>query len=96
MRNLNRRDFLKGGSMAVVAAGVVSAMPVMPALVSAAETEGPAAETVATQAEALSMAEPLVARVNDLTTGAMSLFVGSNEITYNDPQLAARLFRAAQ
>ena len=40
--------------------------------------------------------EPLVAHVRDLSTGEIGIFNGTREVVFNDPQLAARLFRAAQ
>ena len=39
---------------------------------------------------------PHRARRNDLASGSMQMFFGTREVTYADPQLAARLFRAAQ
>ena len=42
------------------------------------------------------MALPLVARIRDVRTGEMDLFFGEHEVTYRDPKLAARLFKAAQ
>jgi len=99
MSGVSRRAFLKGGSAAVVAAGAISAVPGLPALVGVAETQGPgdvgAAETAVTDAESSSaMAEPLVANIRDLSTGEIGLFSGTREITVLNPQLAASLFRA--
>jgi TAT (twin-arginine translocation) pathway signal sequence len=98
MAEMKRRDFLKGGSMAVAAAGVVAAMPVLPALVNAVDTEGPEvdADAASTSEAALNMAQPLVVRITDLTSGSMQMFFGTQEVNYTDPQLAARLFRASQ
>ena len=42
------------------------------------------------------MTEPLIVRVNDLASGSMQMFVGTWEVTYADPQVAARLFRGPQ
>jgi hypothetical protein len=98
MSGMKRRDFLKGGTMAVAAAGVVAAMPVLPALVNAVDTEGPEvdAEAASTSEAALNMAQPLVVRITDLASGSMQMFFGTQEVNYTDPQLAARLFRASQ
>ena len=46
--------------------------------------------------EHASITEPIVARVNDLATGEIQMFFGTQELTYNDPQLAARLFQATR
>ena len=103
MSGVSRRVFLKGGSAAVVAAGAISAIPGLPALVGVADTQGPAdvgaaegaAETAVTDAESsASMGEPLVAHIRDLGTGEIGLFSGTKEITVLNPQLAASLFRA--
>jgi hypothetical protein len=99
MPEMKRRDFLKSGTMAVAAAGVAAAMPIVPAVVNVIDTEGPEADsaTAASTSEvAVNMAQPLIVRVNDLASGSMQMFFGTREVVYSDPQLAARLFRAAQ
>jgi hypothetical protein len=99
MSELSRRVFLKGGTAAVVAAGAISALPGLPALVGAAETQAPAdagaAESAVAEGESsLSMSEPLVAHVRDLASGEIGLFSGTREVTVLDPRLAAALVRA--
>jgi hypothetical protein len=42
------------------------------------------------------LSEPLVAHVRDLATGEIDVFAGERQITYRDPHLAARLFKATQ
>jgi hypothetical protein len=101
MSEVSRRTFLKGGSAAMVAMGAISAIPGLPALAGALETQGPAdagaADTAATDVEATAtQGEPVVAHVRDLATGEIGLFSGAREITVLDPQLAARLIKAAQ
>jgi hypothetical protein len=99
MSEMKRRDFLKSGTMAVAAAGVAAAMPIVPAVMNAVDTEGPevdSAATASTSEVAANMSQPLIVRVNDLTSGSMQMFFGTREVAYTDPQLAARLFRAAQ
>jgi hypothetical protein len=99
MSEVSRRLFLKGGSAAIVAAGAISAIPGLPALVGVADTQGPAdvgaAEAAVTDAESSSaMTEPLIAHIRDLSTGEIGLFSGTREITVLNPQLAASLFKA--
>ncbi len=99
MSEVSRRVFLKGGSAAIVAAGAISAMPGLPALIGTAETQGPAdvgaAEGAVAEADStLSMSEPVVAHIRDLATGEIGLFSGTREVTVLDPGLAARLLRA--
>jgi len=101
MSEVSRRTFLKGGSAAMVAMGAISAIPGLPALAGALETQGPAdagaADAAATDVEATAtQGEPVVAHVRDLATGEIGLFSGAREITVLDPQLAARLIKAAQ
>ena len=99
MSELSRRVFLKGGTAAVVAAGAISAIPGLPALVGAVETQGPAdagaAESAVAEGESsVSMTEPLVAHVRDLASGEIGLFSGTREVTVLDPRLAAALVKA--
>jgi hypothetical protein len=104
MSEFSRRVFLKGGTAAIVAAGAISAIPGLPALVGVADTQGPAdvgaAESVAADtavaesSSASTLSEPIVAHIRDLSTGEVGLFSGTNEITVHDPQLAASIFRA--
>jgi len=93
----NRRLFLKGSSIAVVGAGVMTSLPGLPAALGVGQAEAPAAETEAATAgeSTMSMAEPVVARVRDAVTGEVDLFFGTNSVTTRDPELVARLLRAA-
>jgi len=94
MSGLSRRVLLTRGSLTMVAAGVASAMPALPAMVTASEAEAPDAQ--ATVAETDSLAAPLIAQVKNLQTGEVSLFSGEREIAIIDRALAARLFNAAR
>jgi hypothetical protein len=99
MSGVSRRVFLKGGSAAVVAAGAISAIPGLPALIGTAETQAPAdvGATEAAVADAESsgtLAEPLIAHIRDLSSGEISLFNGTREISLFDPGLARSLARA--
>jgi len=82
MVEVSRRHLL-GAAGAVVAAGAVAR---------AAPGAARAAEAGRLDAD---LREPLVVRVRDLRTGAMDVYFGDREVSVNDPQLAARLFRAA-
>jgi hypothetical protein len=37
---------------------------------------------------------PLVAHVKDLSTGEIGVYLGTSEVTFRDPHLAAKLYRA--
>ena len=95
---VTRRAFLGRGSLAVAAAGLLSSVPGLSALVGSAASDsgvvdGAAAET---DAGAASLTEPLVAHVRDLSSGEISLYNGTREVVVRDPQLAGRLLRAAR
>jgi hypothetical protein len=93
---LNRRQFLNRGTMAVAAAGVAAAVPGLSGLFEDGAPElVPAAETGA-EGAVTSMSEPVVARVTDAGSGEVQLFFGKSSLTMQDPQLAARLVRAAR
>ena len=99
MSEVSRRMFLKGGSAAVVAAGAISAIPGLPAVMGLVETQGPAdagaAESAVADTESSGlMSEPVIAHIRDLTTGEIGLLSGTREITVLNPQLAASLVRA--
>ena len=102
MAQVSRRLFLRNSGLAVAGAGVMSQMPFLSGLVGAGEADAPAASgaaeaaTASTDEGAASLTEPLVAHVRDLSTGEIGIFNGTREVVFNDPQLAARLFRAAQ
>jgi hypothetical protein len=97
MSELTRRVFLKGGTAVAVAAGAMSSIPGLPALIGAAETQGPAdvgaAESATAETGLLTRGEP-VAHVRDLASGEIGLFAGTREIAVLDPRLAAAPVRA--
>jgi hypothetical protein len=95
MKEFERRLFLTRGSMAIAAAGVVTAVPGLATGLVAAEEEAPEAASVV-EGDAGAMTEPLVAPVRDLATGEIGLFSGTREVVFHDPSLAARLFHATR
>jgi hypothetical protein len=94
MTALSRRLFITRSSLTVAAAGLVSALPALPAAVSDAEAEAPELDSAVSDTGAL--AAPLIAHVKDLSTGEMSLYSGEREFVLHNPALAARLFNAAK
>ena len=92
---VNRRDFLIRGSAAVAAVGAGTLVSGLPASAGASEAPGssPDGETELPQGDTTL---PLVARIRDVRTGEIDLFLGDREVTCRDRQLAARLFNAAQ
>src|ERR1700736_2847949 len=95
----SRRCSLRGVPAPVIAAGAISSIPGLPAVLSVVETQGPAdvgaADTaVADEGDSSVLSEPLGALIGNLATGEIGLFSGTREITLLDPQLANRLARA--
>jgi hypothetical protein len=99
MNELSRRLFLKRGSLGVVAAGIATSVPGMSLISSLGSDSGDAGEAASVssaEVDSANVAGPLVAHVTDLSTGQISVFLGENEYSYRDPQMAARLLRATQ
>jgi hypothetical protein len=94
MSALSRRLFITRSSLTVAAAGLVSALPALPAAVNGAEAEAPEVDSAVADTESLTA--PLIAHVKDLRTGEMALYSGEREIVLHNPALAARLFDAAR
>jgi hypothetical protein len=104
MAKVSRRSFLGKGSIAVAAAGVLSSVPGLSSFFSAAASEAPAGDAAVagdavvagSEPGAVTLSEPLVAHVRDVSSGEISLFNGTREVIVRDPQLAGRLVRAAR
>jgi hypothetical protein len=96
---VNRRDFLIRGSAAAAAVGAGALLPGLQSSAGASENQNSSLDGQSDDAAPLpegDAALPLVARIRDVRTGEMDLFFGEHEVTYHDPQLAARLYKAAQ
>jgi hypothetical protein len=97
MSLLSRRSFLRNGSVTVVAAGVVTAIPGLSSLLTASAADVPALDgTVTNVVEDPSLGSELVAHVRDLATGEIAVYHGTEEFTFHDREMAARLFRASR
>jgi hypothetical protein len=81
MNHLSRRTFIGGAAAGVAVAAV-------PGLASAAP------QTL-DDGDAPDLGGPLIARIRDVRTGELTLYVGTDEISYTDRSLARRLVRAA-
>jgi hypothetical protein len=88
MNDLTRRGFLRNSSIGMALAG---ALAVVPGLATILRLPAP---TIA--GATLSTTEPLVAHVRDLSTGEISLLVGTDHVIQRDRELAARLYAAAR
>jgi hypothetical protein len=85
MSALSRRRFIGRAAAGAIA---VTAATAVPGIAAAAPDDSP-------EDTAHELSEPVVARVRDLRTGEIALYVGTTEITHTDRTLACRLARAA-
>ena len=94
----SRRTFLRRGTLAAAAVGVVGSVPGLSGLLVGGSAEAPAAESAATEAESdvAPLAQPLLVHVKDLGTGEISLFQGEQETVVRNPALARQLFTAVR
>lgn len=103
--DMSRRRFLRTGTIGVAAAGALTAIPGLPALLGDAEADAPGASSAASAAavssaspaldDASGLTTPLTAHVSDLS-GEISLFVEDRTVVVRDPALVARLLAAAR
>ena len=93
MENVSRRGLLRNGSLTVMGAGLVGLAAKAPAA-SAADRPPAAASASAALPAGASLDGPLVAHVKDLRTGEIGVYLGTTEVTFRDPHLAAKLYRA--
>jgi len=94
MENVSRRGLLRNGSLAVAGAGLVGLLPKAQDAGAAVRSPATASESAALPTGA-SLDGPLVAHVKDLSTGEIGVYMGTSEVTFRDPHLAAKLYRAA-
>jgi hypothetical protein len=85
MPDSTRRNFLIATGAGAAAVGVASALP------GSAESQ----PATGKQAKLPADAQPLVAHISDPSSGSLSLLVGEREVIVHDPELVARIARAA-
>jgi hypothetical protein len=99
MTELSRRAFMSRAA-AATAAGVAatSGIVALPGLFAAAAPVAASkpAQQVATVLDLTPIGQDVVAHITDASTGDVLLLVGTTEVTYNDPQLVARLLKGAR
>jgi hypothetical protein len=98
MPGLSRRSFLGRSSLALAAGGIATTLPGLGSILEAAPAEAPEVEGAASEGEiaAADLNGPMIAHVKDLRTGEISLFHGQTEVSFKDPGLATRLYRASR
>ena len=102
MELYNRRQVLTGISAGLAVAGVAATMPAGSVSAAAAAlvkdnnaVKESAVKDSATAASFDGTTEPVVAYIRDASTGEISLFVGSREVTLHDSGIATKLASAA-
>jgi len=107
MSDISRRAFLKQGGMGVAAAGALVAVPkvirrgdgVLRSGMGRASGAGTGAASAATPAglpAAESTGHTLLVHVPDARSGEVRVMYGTREVIHHDPDLVARLVRAAR
>ena len=97
MSNLTRRSFLGKSSLAVAVGSAATAVPGLGSLLQVGESDSSEVGGALSEGEmAATDSSPLVAHVTDLQAGEIRLYQGERMVTYRDPGMAARLFRAAR
>jgi hypothetical protein len=91
MESKSRRDFLKHGSAAVAAAGVVIAVPSAAAGALTRTEDGKTSLPPGATLDA-----PVVAHVRNLKKGEVVVYSGEKEIVVRDKRLAALLYHATR
>lgn len=99
MPKVTRRGFIAQTTASVATISMFAAAPALaveselPAVTTPAMT-APATSAPELSAAAAAITEPLIAHVSNIATGEISVLVGTQEITYRDPELVQRLLRA--
>jgi hypothetical protein len=93
MAELSRRTFL--GASAAAAGAAVIGVPIASAAASSGTATAAPALAAGGALLGAKASGPLVVYVPDTTAGDVAIMVGTEEVTYHDPDLVARLARAA-
>jgi hypothetical protein len=95
-QHLSRRSMLRGaGASAAGLAAIAVAGPAVPAL-AAASRPAPARGSSRTDGRSGGTSEPVVVHLRDARSGEIDVFAGTSHTRLRDPDLAARLARAAR
>jgi hypothetical protein len=93
----SRRSMLRGaGAGAVGLAAIAVAGPAVPALAAANRPAAPAVGGSRTDRKNDGIFQPVVVHLRDPRSGEMDVFAGTSHTRLRDPELAARLARAAR
>jgi len=94
MNKVTRRVFLRRASMGVAAVGVATTVPSF--LRGSLKPTTKPSSGPARPLTAVAQQGPLVAHIQDASSGQITLMIGSREVTYQNQELAHQLLLAAQ
>jgi hypothetical protein len=96
--HLSRRSMLRGtGASAAGLAALAVAGPAVPAAAAAKRPAAPAASrSMAADGGSERLSQPVVVQLRDVQSGELDVFAGTSHTRLRDPDLAARLARAAR
>jgi len=95
---LSRRSMLRGaGASAAGLAALAVTGPAVPAVAAASRPAAPATSGArAAEGRGERISQPVVVHLRDVQSGEMDVFAGTSHTRLRDPDLAARLARAAR
>jgi len=93
MADLSRRTFL--GASAAAAGAAAIGIPIASAAANSGHTKEATAVAAGGSLPGAKAAGPLVVYVPDASSGDVSIMIGTQEVMHHDPDLVARLARAA-
>lgn len=91
MTEHSRRNFIKLSGAAAAGAAAVAVVPIATGGSSSASGPGGSSSDVH-----IGESGPLMMHVSDAQSGEILIMNGENEVTYRDPELVARIVRAAK
>ncbi|MDQ6837748.1 MAG: twin-arginine translocation signal domain-containing protein [Actinomycetota bacterium] len=93
---LSRRSFVGRGSIGVAVAGVLASVPGLPSWLasSSPEVSGAAGDANVAASEGSGAGQAIMAQVNNVSTGDISLHINGATHVLRDPQLARNIARA--
>jgi hypothetical protein len=93
MNRVSRRTFLRQASMGAAAVGVATTVPGF--LRRAGKGKAPS-EMAAAPTGHMTQDGPLVAHIDDVNTGEITVMVGTRQVTYRNDEIARRLLSSTQ
>ncbi|MGH7609105.1 MAG: twin-arginine translocation signal domain-containing protein [Candidatus Dormibacteria bacterium] len=93
MNRVSRRTFLRRASLGAAAVGVATAVP---SFVRQRGQSNPEAPSPAQRMGRVTHEGPLLAQIDDVNTGEITVMVGSRAFTYQSPTIARQLLSATQ